>query len=84
MYNCAAVAVVHVLQALVYIYLANKNSYFTWGAFFFASICDVPLHCFAPFYDLCCFRQSSPPVSRASHWLGRVVLLKEGNSQSCS
>ena len=34
MYNCAAVAVVHVLQALVYIYLANKNSYFTWGAFF--------------------------------------------------
>ena len=34
MCSCAAVAVVHVLQALVYIYLANKNSYFTWGAFF--------------------------------------------------
>jgi hypothetical protein len=29
-YSCAAVAVVHVLQALVYIYLAKNNIYFTW------------------------------------------------------
>jgi hypothetical protein len=33
MRSCAGVAVVHVLQALVYIFLANKDGYFTWGAF---------------------------------------------------
>jgi hypothetical protein len=73
----AGVAVVHVLQALVYLCLGQSKGFFTCGALLSKSA-EVLFGC-PSFFMLnhCCVRQISARLLFACHWVGCLVSQEE-------
>jgi hypothetical protein len=72
--KCAGVAVVHVLQALLYLCWGRSKGFFTCGELLsHLNHPHVILASELPFAIHCCSRQVSVGVSFACHWLVCVV-----------